>query len=152
MVHPIDQRRSLAVICTIKNSMGATKLLKIVTVDDSPIVSGRLQSILNEIEEVEFIGNARNITTALALIDQKRPDVVFLDIHLEEDMPEANGIDLLVILRKKYLPMKILMLTNLTGFHYRNACMAFGADYFFDKSHDFDKIPGTLKDIIRSVT
>lgn len=131
--------------------MSGTKLLKIVTVDDSPIVSERLQSILNEIEHVEFIGNARNITAALALIDQKKPDVVFLDIHLEEDMPEANGIDLLVILRKKYPLMRLMMLTNLTGFHYRNACMAFGVDYFFDKSHDFDKIPGTLRDIIQSV-
>jgi DNA-binding NarL/FixJ family response regulator len=125
-------------------------ILKIVTVDDSPIVAERLQSMLSEVENVEFLGNARNIASALALIDQARPDVVFLDIHLEEDMPHANGIDLLISLRKKYPVMKIMMLTNLTGFHYRNRCIAFGVDYFFDKSNDFDKIPGTLKEIMQS--
>lgn len=125
-------------------------ILKIVTVDDSPIVAERLQSMLSEVENVEFLGNARNIASALALIDQAKPDVVLLDIHLEEDMPEANGIDLLISLRKKYPVMKIMMLTNLTGFHYRNRCIAFGVDYFFDKSNDFDKIPGTLKEIMQS--
>jgi DNA-binding NarL/FixJ family response regulator len=125
-------------------------ILKIVTVDDSPIVAERLQSMLSEVERVEFSGNARNIASALALIDQTKPDVVILDIHLEEDMPDANGIDLLISLRKKYPVMKIMMLTNLTGFHYRNRCIAFGVDYFFDKSHDFDKIPGTLKEIMQS--
>jgi DNA-binding NarL/FixJ family response regulator len=125
-------------------------ILKIVTVDDSPIVAERLQSMLSEVENVEFLGNARNIASALALIDQTKPDVVLLDIHLEEDMPDANGIDLLISLRKKYPIMKIMMLTNLTGFHYRNRCIAFGVDYFFDKSNDFDKIPGTLKEIMRS--
>ena len=125
-------------------------ILKIITVDDSPIVAERLQSMLSEVENVEFVGNARNIAAALALIDQKKPHVVVLDIHLEEDMPEANGIDLLISLRKKYPSLKIMMLTNLTGPHYRNACIAFGVDYFFDKSHDFDKIPGTLMEIIQS--
>jgi DNA-binding NarL/FixJ family response regulator len=127
-------------------------ILKIVTVDDSPIVAERLQSMLSEVENVEFLGNARNIASALALIEQARPDVVLLDIHLEEDMPEANGIDLLISLRKKYPVMKIMMLTNLTGFHYRNRCIAFGVDYFFDKSNDFDKIPGTLKEIMQSAS
>lgn len=125
-------------------------ILKIVTVDDSPIVAERLQSMLSEVENVEFLGNARNIASALALIDRTKPDVVLLDIHLEEDMPEANGIDLLISLRKQYPVMKIMMLTNLTGFHYRNRCIAFGVDYFFDKSNDFDKIPGTLKEIMQS--
>lgn len=123
-------------------------ILKIITVDDSPVVVERLQSMLSEINNVEFLGNARNIYTALHLIHEKKPNVVILDIHLEEDMPKANGLNLLITLRKKYPKMKILMFTNLTEPQYRNTCIAFGADYFFDKSNDFDKISETLNQIL----
>lgn len=119
--------------------------LKIITVDDSRIVSERLQCILSDVENVTFLGNARSVSTALGLIHQQEPNVVILDIHLEEDVTEGNGMNLLIILRKKYPEMKIIVLTNLSGLHYRITCLANGANYFFDKSNDFTKIATTLK-------
>jgi DNA-binding response OmpR family regulator len=44
--------------------------------------------------------------------------------------------------------MKIIMLTNLTDNRYRIMSRDAGADYFFDKSNDFDKIPDTLNQLI----
>ncbi len=114
--------------------------LKVVTVDDSPIIADRLQTILAQIEPVFFAGNATNIATALALIDREQPQVVILDINLEADMPKRNGIDLLIILREKFIDMKIIMLTNLTDLQYRNTCLFLGANYFLDKSNEFEKI------------
>ena len=97
---------------------------------------------------VNFLGNARNTKTALQLVSCHLPDVVILDIYLEDDMPEVNGINLLITLRKKYTQMKIIMLTNLVEPQYRNTCIAFGADYFLDKSIDFDSVPMILNEII----
>lgn len=122
-------------------------MLKVITVDDSRIVSERLKALLSEIENVKFSGNAGNIRDALTLIDQEKPNVVILDILLEEDLPKANGMDLLITLRAKYPDMKIIMLTNLTEPQYSNTCFALGADYFFDKSNDFDKIAEALNEI-----
>ena len=122
-------------------------MLKIVTVDDSAIVADRLQCMLNEVNKVEVLGNATRISEALQLIHHQEPDVVILDIHLKEDMVVANGVHLLIQLRRRYPLMKIIMLTNLSGPQYRSTCMAFGADYFFDKTNDFEKIPETLKEI-----
>jgi DNA-binding NarL/FixJ family response regulator len=116
------------------------RILKVVTVDDSPIVAERLQTILAQIDNIIFAGNANNITTALSLIDQEQPQVVILDINLEADLPDLNGINLLIMLRKKYKSMKIIMLTNLIHMQYRNTCLANGADYFLDKSNEFEKI------------
>ncbi|MBL7858444.1 MAG: response regulator transcription factor [Cyclobacteriaceae bacterium] len=114
--------------------------LKVVTVDDSPIIAERLQTILDQIEQVVFAGNATNIATALALIEREQPQVVVLDINLRADLPMLNGINLLIMLRKKYIGIKIIMLTNLTHEQYRNTCLVHGADYFLDKSNEFDKI------------
>jgi DNA-binding NarL/FixJ family response regulator len=126
--------------------MTVRKALKIITVDDSPIIAQRLKVLLNDIREVELLGNAENIQAALEVIEEKKPHVVFLDINLAQDKPR-NGIDLLNALRKTYPVMKIIMLTNLSNHRYREICRSFGADYFFDKSDDFDKIPETLSNI-----
>jgi DNA-binding NarL/FixJ family response regulator len=122
-------------------------MLRIMTVDDSAVVADRLQFMLQEVDRVEVLGNATNISEALHLIHQQEPNVVILDIHLKEDMLVTNGVHLLIQLRRKYPHMKIIMLTNLSGPQYRSTCMAFGADYFFDKTNDFEKIPEALKEI-----
>ena len=126
--------------------------LKIVTVDDSPIITQRLQSILAEMEHVVFAGNATTITTALALIEKEQPQVVILDINLEADLPKHNGIDLLIMLRKKFTGMKIIMLTNLTDLQYRNTCLLLGADHFLDKSNEFEKIVEIVGGFTQQVT
>jgi DNA-binding NarL/FixJ family response regulator len=123
-------------------------LFKIVTVDDSPLIVERLRQMLSEISNVSFVGNARNITTALDLIDKQKPNAVILDIYLEDDMPKANGINLLSTLKNKYPDLKVIMLTNLSEPQYRSACVAIGADYFFDKTNEFDRIPETIKKIM----
>ncbi len=123
------------------------KTLKIVTVDDSRVVAERLKFILNEIDYVEILGNAHSVSTALGLIHQEEPNVVILDIHLEEDVSEGNGMNLLIRLRKQYPKLKIIVFTNLSELHYRITCLANGANYFFDKSNDFIKISDTLKKI-----
>ena len=124
-----------------------SELLRVVTVDDSPVVAERLGFMLAEIESVKFLGNAMNISAALHLINLRKPNVVILDIHLKEDVLVANGVHLLTQLRKDHPTLTIIMLTNLSVPQYRSTCIALGADYFFDKTNDFEKIPDTLKEI-----
>jgi DNA-binding NarL/FixJ family response regulator len=121
--------------------------IKVVTVDDSPIITQRIKSILAEMNNIEFLGSASNAVSALNLIHKQIPNVVILDINLDEDNSQFNGIDLLIALRKRYPQMKIIMLTNLSAPQYRTRCIAFGANYFFDKSNDFYKLPEALDEI-----
>jgi len=123
--------------------------IKIITVEDSPLVVERMQTMLAEATYVEFMGNAENISSALNLINIHQPDVAILDICLEKEKGKANGINLLIELRQSYRDLIIIMFTNLVESQYRNACLALGADYFFDKSNDFEKIPEVLKEVFQ---
>jgi DNA-binding NarL/FixJ family response regulator len=125
----------------------AKTILKVVIVQDSSIIVGRIKGMLSEVSGVEFAGNVSTIPAALELISVTRPDVIILDIHLQ-GWDQRNGIDLLVMIRPIYPAMKVIMLTNLADNRYRTMCQNAGADYFFDKSNDFDKIPDTLNKIL----
>jgi DNA-binding NarL/FixJ family response regulator len=129
------------------SKLNYSKRIKVVTVDDSPIITQRIKSILAEMNNIEFLGSASNAVSALNLIHRQIPNVVILDINLDEDTSQFNGIDLLIALRKRYPQMKIIMLTNLSAPQYRTRCIAFGANYFFDKSNDFYKLPEALDEI-----
>jgi DNA-binding NarL/FixJ family response regulator len=122
-------------------------VLKVVTVEDSSIIVGRLKGMVSEVSGVEFLGNASTIPAALELIKITRPHVAILDINLQS-RDRSNGIDLLMMIRPIYPEMKIIMLTNLTDTRYRIMCKDAGADYFFDKSNDFDKISDTLNALV----
>ena len=122
-------------------------VLRIITVEDSSIIVGRLTTMLNEINGVAYLGNANTIPAAIGLLNTTRPNVLILDINLGS-YDGKNGIDLLIMIRKNYPKLKIIMLTNLSDERYRILCTEYGADYFFDKSNDFDKIPDTLNQLI----
>lgn len=117
--------------------------LRVITVDDSKIVSQRLGSLLDELSSVKVMGSAGSISEALSLIDVQHPHIVILDIHLASDKPR-NGIDLLALIKKVYPLVKVVMLTNLTDQRYKSLCIDAGAEFFLDKSNDFDRIPDIL--------
>ena len=65
--------------------------MKAIVVEDSRIAREGLIEMLSSFTEIEVIGQAEHPVPALELIHEKRPDVIFLDIH----MPGETGFDLL---------------------------------------------------------
>ncbi|MGW8390970.1 LytR/AlgR family response regulator transcription factor [Pseudoduganella sp. HUAS MS19] len=65
--------------------------MKAVVVEDSRLAREGLVRMLQAFPEIDVIGQADHPGTALALMQELRPEVVFLDIH----MPGATGFDLL---------------------------------------------------------
>ncbi|HUW93947.1 MAG TPA: response regulator transcription factor [Bacteroidales bacterium] len=113
-----------------------TSKLRVILADDSPLIRERIKDLLKDINNVEIVGEAANGLEALQLIWDIKPDLVILDIR----MPEMNGIEVLKKIREKGIDMKICMVTNSTDKQYRDRCLAEGADYFFDKNPDIDKM------------
>jgi len=117
--------------------------MKIFIADDSAVVRERLIEMLSELPEIEIIGQAQDGLEATNLIKKLNPDVVILDIR----MPRENGIDVLQnIKRDKQVPI-VIMLTNYPYPQYRKKCMEAGADFFFEKSTEFEKVMGVLKKV-----
>lgn len=119
--------------------MEAQKLV-ILIVDDSLITNVRLGEMLEELENVRWVLHAGNFEEGMDLVSNANPDIVLLDINL----PDINGIEFLRLIRHRYPAIKVVMISNQAYDHHRELCRSLGADYFFDKAREFDKIPGII--------
>ena len=112
-------------------------------VDDSALVSERLAGLLRETGIPWPMAWARNYRQAMDLINAGTgmPAVVVLDINL----PGKSGLHLLRAIKTANSDITAIMFTNQVGDHYRRLSRSLGADYFLDKSNDFDQLPGLLQ-------
>ncbi len=117
--------------------------MKVLIVDDSAIVRERLKAMLCEITELENISQARDSLEAISSFQKLNPEVVILDIR----MPGGSGIDVLKEMKKATKPPLIIVLTNYPYPQYFRKCIDVGADFFFDKSAEFDKVTEVLKQL-----
>ncbi len=112
--------------------------------DDSDCIRDRLTSIFSFFPEVQLIGEARDVPEAIEQLRDVHPDVVFLDLQF----PNGTGFDVLKAIKsQKEKQTIVVILTNHSYPQYREKCQELGADYFFDKSHDFDLIVDLLEDM-----
>jgi DNA-binding NarL/FixJ family response regulator len=111
--------------------------LKVVIADDSRIVRERLVTILDELAGIEIVGQAEDVTEAIRTIRNLQPDVVILDIR----MPGGSGMDVLRNIKQEGVGPMVIILTNYPYPGYRQKCLQAGADFFLDKSAEFDQIP-----------
>jgi len=65
--------------------------MKAVIIDDSQLARQELKHLLKGKQGLEIIAEAENAEEALAIIDDKKPDLIFLDIQ----MPDKSGFELL---------------------------------------------------------
>ncbi len=117
--------------------------MRVFVVEDSPIVRERLVEMLSEIEGVDVIGNADNADDAVEDILRLHPDVAVLDIKLRS----GSGIAVLEQIRRKAPGMATIMLTNYASPEHRQRCLSAGANYFFDKTEEFESIKGALENL-----
>ena len=112
--------------------------MKVLVVDDSSIIRGRLLSMLSAFDGVNVMGITGD--EDWRIIGGLRPDFVVLDIKLKK----RNGLDVLKKLKRICPLIPVAMLTNYYDDYYINKCREFGADYFFDKSSDFDLLANVI--------
>jgi two-component system LytT family response regulator len=65
--------------------------MKAIIIDDERLARQELKSLLASYPEIEVVGEANNAESAIEIIKQLKPDVIFLDIQ----MPGKNGFELL---------------------------------------------------------
>lgn len=118
-------------------------MTRVYIVDDSRLIRERLKEMLVDIAELSIIGESADPAEALVKIRESRPDAVILDIRL----PGISGIELLKRIKWEQPEIQVIMLTNYPHPKYRDQSLAAGADYFFQKATEFDKIPDVLKNL-----
>jgi len=116
-------------------------MMRILIADDSKIFRAYLIDLLSRIEGIEIAGQAEDSPAAVEAIEKLKPDVAILDIR----MPKGDGILALETIKRNKVNPETIMFTNYPYPQYRKKCMDAGADYFFDKSTEFEKLVEVLK-------
>ncbi len=110
--------------------------LKVFIVEDASTIRSILIKMLTNLEYIEIIGQADSISAAKDLLVSMKPDLTLLDLNL----PDGSGYEILNIIKKSSEPHTVIVLTNYSAESYRVKALKEGADYFFDKSTEFEKV------------
>lgn len=117
--------------------------IRILTVDDHPLMREGTAAMIGSQEDMLLVAEAANGAEALQRFREHRPDVTLMDIRL----PDRSGIDTLIAIRAEFPEARILMLTTYEGdVEIRRALQA-GARGYLLKS----MLPGELLAGIREV-
>ncbi len=121
--------------------------IRVLVVDDAVVVRKTVSDILTASPGIEVAGVAPNGKIALAKIPRLNPDIVILDI----DMPEMDGLETLVEIRKLYPTLPVVMFSVLTE---RCAAatmkaLSLGANDYVAKPSNVD-VAGSANEYIRA--
>lgn len=79
-----------------------------------------------ELHQAKFVGEASSGIEGINLIDELKPDIIFVDIR----MPFMDGIEFSQIMMSRYPHMEIIILTTYPDFSYAQKCIGIGvSDY-----------------------
>ena len=120
--------------------------LRVFLVEDSPAIRERLTETISSLEDVEVIGHAETEADAIAALRTVTCDAVVLDLQLRQ----GHGFNVLKALRSAPTTPRliVLVLTNYATPQYRGRSMEIGADYFFDKSREYDRLCEVLEELV----
>ena len=116
----------------------------ILVVDDYDLIVDRLTALLRELNGVGDVLVAYSYAESVKVLGQARLDIVLLDIHL----PDRSGIELLDFIKLYHPSVRVIMISNQDNPHYQVLCLEKGADYFIDKSNDFELLPGLISSFL----
>lgn len=120
--------------------------MKLLIVDDSVLLQERLIAMLSEVEGIGGVTGASNGDDGLAAIRTAEFDAVILDIRMEG----KSGIEVLKEIKEERPSIVVIMLTNYPYAQCRKKCTSAGADFFFDKSTEFEKVIEVLAALART--
>ncbi|MFA7369580.1 MAG: ATP-binding protein [Kiritimatiellales bacterium] len=120
--------------------------MKVLVADDSQPIRERLVSRLSRLPDV-LVVEAVDTTDALRQMITFKPDVAVLDIR----MPGGGGIKALTEIKKNFSGTTVIVMTNYPYAQYRRKCLDEGADFFFDKSSEFELVAETIRQLMQSL-
>ncbi len=118
----------------------ADKPYSLLIIDDSEIVSQRVASLIRDHADCYEILFANNPLEAYQKLNNQNFHFVIADIHLEDQ----KRFDLIKYIKNLEKAPKLIVLTNQVSQQHKVSYLALGADFFIDKSVEFEKLPDIL--------
>lgn len=118
-------------------------LIRILTVDDHPLLRQGIAAIINSQPNFQLIAEAASGREAIQKFKEHVPDVTLMDLRL----PDMSGIDAVSVIRSEFPEARVIMLTTFEGDVEIQRALAAGAFGYLLKSMP----PKDLVDAIRQV-
>jgi len=117
--------------------------LRILTVDDHPLIRQGIAAMLEVEADMHLVGEAGDASEGIALFRQLLPDVALVDLQ----MPGMGGIEMTRRLRDEFPGARVVILTTYRGDANAREALAAGASGYLLKS----SLRGELIDALRRV-
>jgi len=121
--------------------------MKILIVDDDPLICKSLSIMLGKEDDITVAGTAGNGAEAFDLCKETQPDVVLMDIR----MPHVDGIAATRLIKKDFPHVRIMMLTTFDDKHNISQALSAGADGYLLKTDEISTIAGKLRPLVDGV-
>jgi DNA-binding NarL/FixJ family response regulator len=123
--------------------MNTDSKLRILLVDDHPVVRDGLRSMIVNQSDMEVVGESENGADAIAVYDDLKPDIVLLDLKL----PDMDGVRVIEAIRERHSSARIIVLTTYAGDVQAGRALKAGAMGYLLKA----SLRRDLRDTIRAV-
>jgi len=120
---------------------GQPSLIRILTVDDHPILRKGIASLVNAETDMKLIAEASSGREAIELYRLHRPDVTLMDLQ----MPEMDGADAISEIQSEFSDSRIIVLTTYTGDAQILKALKAGARAYILKGHVHRELLETIR-------
>lgn len=123
--------------------MTSTKMIRVLVVDDHPIVSRGLTEIINREPDMEVCSQAQSLDEAVEQFQAHSPDLVLTDLSLKE----SSGVDLIAELVALQPDVKVLAVSMHDETLYAETVLRAGAKGYLCKDESLDLVVVALRRI-----
>jgi DNA-binding NarL/FixJ family response regulator len=117
--------------------------IRVLIVDDDPLVRSALSHFVSRDPEIEVVGQAETGAEALAFLEKDRPDVVMMDVQ----MPEMNGIEATAAIAERWPEVRVLAVTTLDGSDTVLPMLSAGASGYLLKDSSAESIVTGVREV-----
>jgi two-component system response regulator DesR len=117
--------------------------VRVIIAEDQAMVRGALAALLTTEGDIEIVGQARDGREAIDLLTSVRADILLTDI----EMPELTGLEVAVEVKKRHLPVRVIVLTTFARAGYLRRALDAGVSGYLLK----DAPASTLANAIRRI-
>ena len=118
--------------------------VRVLIVDDHPMVAEGIEAILETYEDVEVVGTLSNGRDAIDRVDELNPDVILLDLN----MPGVTGLSATELILEKRPGTRILILSMHDSPEYIGTAMSHGAKGYILKDVPTEEIKAAIDSVM----
>jgi DNA-binding NarL/FixJ family response regulator len=117
--------------------------IRVLLADDQPLMRAGFRMILEEADDIDIVGEARDGAEAVRLAGELNPDVILMDVR----MPGVDGIEATRRIVAAGGPARVLILTTFDLDEYAFAALRAGASGFVVKDVPLDELARAIRSV-----